>query len=356
MTRVRALLSLVLLVAPWIAPPSASATFAGDPGTIVFSRGARGVFAIDPSGGAPHRLTNELDTKAVASPNGRRLAFMRTVTTSDGSVTGIAVRRADGNVRWVSPRLRGYPQPPVWSPDGRSIAFEDLVIGQDPATGDETYRSAIWTVRSNGDDPTRVTGYRFRNSHPAWSPDGARIAFDRGDGRNDDIWVLTIDGSSAERITHTDVLEALGGWSPRDELLFARTIPGPPGLGDAGSALVALSMQTRVERTLTDGSVFANNAAWSPDGSRVAFVSLDPATWLQDLRVLGADGSAPRNLTAGVETSVDYDFAWSPDSGAIAFGVAGDIEVADAASGALTPITSGPALDSVGDWQAVAAA
>ena len=49
--------------------------------------------------------------------------------------------------------------------------------------------------------------------------------------------------------------------------------------------------------------------------------SLDPTTWLQDLWVLRADGSASRNLTVGVETSVDYDFAWSPESSAIAFGV-----------------------------------
>jgi Tol biopolymer transport system component len=114
-------------------------------------------------------------------------------------------------------------------------------------------------------------------------------------------------------------------------------------------------MQTRVERTLTDGSVFANNAAWSPDGSRIAFVSLDPTTWLQDLWVLRADGTGARNLTAGVDTSIDYDFAWSPDSTAIAFGVAGDLDVVGLNTGTISAITSGDAVDSVGDWQAVAA-
>jgi Tol biopolymer transport system component len=356
MARRRSLVvALLVLFALWLAPLPASATFAGDPGAVVFSRGGRGVFTVDPAGGAPQRLTTRLDTKAVASPNGRRLAFMRTVGVGADAVTGIAVRRADGRVRWVSPRLRGYPQPPVWSADGRWIAFEDLVITNVPKTGDETYHSAIWLVRPSGDDPTRLTGYRFRNSHPAWSPDGARLAFERGDGRDDEIWVKAVDGSSSERITRTAVLGALGGWSSRDELVFARTIPGPPGLGDAGSTLIALSMQTRVERTLTDGSVFANNAAWSPDGSRIAFISLDPTTWLQDLWVLRADGTASRNLTAGVDTSVDYDFAWSPDSSAIAFGIAGDLQIADVASATITPITTGPALDSVGDWQVAAA-
>ena len=59
---------------------------------------------------------------------------------------------------------------PAWSPDGGRIAY----------VSDEAGSYDIWTVRSDGSDPRRVTNAAdFQDSNPQWSPDGKTIALRR---------------------------------------------------------------------------------------------------------------------------------------------------------------------------------
>ncbi|NQT83794.1 PD40 domain-containing protein, partial [bacterium] len=79
---------------------------------------------------------------------------------------------------------------PVWSPDGRRIAF--IASGQGGT-------AHIWVMDSDGGSKKQVTFGECRDYNPSWSRDARRIAFDSDRGGNRDIWVVEVSPLS-ERI------------------------------------------------------------------------------------------------------------------------------------------------------------
>ena len=93
------------------------------------------------------------------------------------------------------------------SPDGARIVFVSRI-------GTAT---TLFVANRDGSGATRLAPFSNADDQPAWSPDGARIAFRRqSDGTGSDIWVMNADGSGATNLTAD-----LGGthqvwpaWSP----------------------------------------------------------------------------------------------------------------------------------------------
>lgn len=215
------------------------------------------------------------------------------------------------------------------SPDGREIAFA--------REGD------IWVMSTDGGDPVRLTnrsggGEDGGNARPRWSPDGSRIAFAtnremRRVGHTvglADVYVMNADGSSPRNVSHS-LGDGLGfnvhvlGWSPAGQVVFETD--GPTGGGvDMRVYLVnadGTGLQPLFDRT---GDY---SPAWSPDGSKVAFISERDGR--HGLYIMNADGSGVRALTShpgrdrlpsGVggfgDANFDYD-PWSPDGSRIVF-------------------------------------
>lgn len=96
-------------------------------------------------------------------------------------------------------RLTSGPGPerePVWSPDGRRIAF---VANRRP-NRDIVWRSDVWVVDVESGRQTRVTGGEGAFETPCWLPDGETLAvlghrFPAGAGSRNDIWLFPADGS-----------------------------------------------------------------------------------------------------------------------------------------------------------------
>ena len=101
-----------------------------------------------------------------------------------------------------SPPGRPEVQAPVWSPDGRRIAFLNKRDG-----GKE-----IYVVSADGSGQRRLTRDARFSATPAWSPDGRKIAFEGGPRRHlSGVYVVNADGSGQRRLARNGSAPA---WSP----------------------------------------------------------------------------------------------------------------------------------------------
>src|SRR5436190_886630 len=175
-----AILGLPLAALMALPVRQARAAFPGRNGKIVYERqlgfGPIHIFATNPEGSHRRRLTHNGDCGSPAvSPNGRRIAF--------GRFRGIWVMRADGSHQRRVDRLGGRPN---YSPHGKRITFDRHFRG-------------IWVMRADGSHTHRLT-QRDGDSDPAFSPNGKRIVFYRGNPQQ--IWVMRADGSHQHPVTH----------------------------------------------------------------------------------------------------------------------------------------------------------
>jgi Tol biopolymer transport system component len=110
---------------------------------------------------------------------------------------------------------------------------------------------------------------------PSRSPDDKWIAFCSG-GRQEDLFVVRVDGSGLRNLTDDPHRDRLPRWSPDGkDILFYSNRSGEFQVWTIrpdGSGL----------RQLTFERTGANEAAWSPDGSRIAYISHDAGAYVMD--------------------------------------------------------------------------
>ena len=232
-------------------------------------------------------------TPTPGAPAAGKIAFVR-----DGPFGAIYVMNADGSKQTLlTAKGDGYP---TWSPDGARIAF---------ARG-----STIYVMNADGTGKTQLTSRSDDHPYtldfsPAWSPDGARIAFasaqrtfEEDRRKDEDIYVMNADGSNITRLTDDPAADLSPGWSPDGtRIAFVSNREG----WDLYIMNADGSKQTLLVESVSPDSA----PAWSPDGSRIAFVSG------LGIYVINADGSGQTRLT----DNPDVDPTWSPDGKHIAF-------------------------------------
>ena len=167
----------------------------------------------------------------------------------------------------------------------------------------------IYTIKTNGNDFTRLTTDPGSDVAPTWSPGGAKIAFASYRGSDLEIYVMNADGSGQAPLTNSVGANAQPEWSPDGtKIAFTSWRDGQ------GEIYVMNADGSNVVR-LTNNPAYDGNPAWSPDGTKIAFES--DRAGLSHIYVMNADGSNVTQISHGASPETQPD--WSRDGAKIAF-------------------------------------
>jgi len=182
---------------------------------------------------------------------------------------------------------------PRWSPDAATLAFL-----RDDAEG----RGQIWLIPADGGEGHPLTEAGQGVIEYAWSPDGKRIAF-----------IAEVDEAAVDGVSRSEP-------QPRVVRRIRYRDEGVGWRGDSRRHLFAADASTGEITQLTEGDYEHHTPVWSPDGTRIAFISARSPdrdiSARNEVYVLPAGGGTPELRSEGL--FMIGGIAWSPDGGKLA--------------------------------------
>ena len=223
--------------------------------------------------------------------------------------------------------------------------------GQIVFTSSPEQRVSIYRWPLTGNAVLNLTGFDTDNWEPSISRDGRKIAFvSSRDNLDWEVYTMNSDGSAVTRLTSDDpARNTMPAWSPNGDRIVFVTIEGC-GRPICPSALRVMDADgSNMQRLFFADGKIVTHPAWSPDGRQIAFASNRDGG--MDIFVMNADGSSVVNLT---NSSQDEDFpAWSLDGNWLAFTRFTDnteIFLMAANGSRVTQLTNNPASDWYPVW------
>src|SRR6185369_10648146 len=267
-----------------------------------------------------------------------------------GVTAGIAKAQVgSGLVAEDLQRLRSVAEA-EFSPDGKLIAY--TVIRHDRPGRPWPQ---LWVMEAASGKSVRIGGEQDVAGGPVWSPDGKWIAFDGAAEGKHGLAMAHPDGSAVTFLAlASGTNAALPGqgaeitWSPDSkQIAYISATPGPETAEATGDPMVItrylykpdagegmthfndnrrlhiflVDVATKANKQLTSGNTYEHSIDWSPRGDEIVFVSdRSPETdqfFNYDLFALKVSDGSIRRLTA--TENAEYDPKWSPDGSMIVF-------------------------------------
>jgi tricorn protease len=194
-----------------------------------------------------------------------------------------------------------FARTPDISPDGKLVAF--------------SYLGDIWTVSAIGGVARPVTMHEAHDINPVFSPDGKSLAFSSNRHGSYDVFVVPVVGGKPKRLTFDSAHDMVTGWTPDGKgVVFAstRSTAFPSNL-----ECYVVPVEGGPERKLP---LFEGKEAhFSPSGETIAFVR-GPGLWYRrgyrgssndEIWLASPDGTNQRRVTT-YDGQDSYPM-WSPD-------------------------------------------
>ncbi len=178
----------------------------------------------------------------------------------------------------------------------------------------------IYLMASDGSNQTRITDNKSFDTMPSFSPDGSKIVFVSDRDNNPEIYIMNVDGTNITRLTNNSAYDYSPHWSPDGSKIVFVSNRGDSSV--TGGAVSRISFKIFVmnvdgsnQTKISENSFDDEAPKWSPDGSKIAFVSKRDGN--PEIYTINIDGTNLVRLT----NSPTFDIMpnWSPDGSKIAF-------------------------------------